>query len=55
VRFRADILPRLFAGTRSEKTLEFFLLVCSLLFLCVFTWQAYQLTDEATNVSLIFA
>ena len=53
--FRVDIVPQQLAGTLTGKALDILLLACSLVFLIVFTWQAFTLTRNAINVSPIFA
>jgi len=52
--FRVDIVPNLLHGRTSGKVLDVVLLVLSLVFLAAFTYQAWELTMQASDSSPIF-
>jgi len=53
--FRVDVLPNLLHGRTSGKALEVILLLLSLVFLAAFTYQACELTLQASDSSPIFS
>jgi TRAP-type C4-dicarboxylate transport system permease small subunit len=53
--FRVDIVPNMLRGRIAGKVLDVLLLCASLIFLIAFTYQAWELTLQASDQSPIFS